>query len=42
MIDKSAAAQIMQDVAGLGLLTKEEISYVTTAMQPCSGQNSRN
>src|SRR5437879_13030075 len=25
----------MQDVAGLGLVTKEEISYVTTAMQPC-------
>lgn len=25
----------MQDVAGLGLLTKEEISYVTAAMQPC-------
>lgn len=35
MIDKSAAAQIMQDVAGLGLLTQEEIAYVTTAMQPC-------
>ncbi len=35
MIEKSAAAQIMQDVAGLGLLTTDEISYVTAAMQPC-------
>jgi len=25
----------MQDVAALGLLTKDEITYVTTAMQPC-------
>jgi hypothetical protein len=35
MIDKSAAAQIMRDVAAVGLLTNEEISYVTAAMQPC-------
>jgi hypothetical protein len=35
MIDKIAVAQIMQDVAGLGLLTNDEISYVTTTMQPC-------
>src|SRR3981081_2734710 len=35
MIEKGAVVQIMQDVAGLGLVTKEEISYVTTAMQPC-------
>jgi len=35
MIEKSAAVQIMQDVAGLRLLTRDEISYVTAAMQPC-------
>ncbi len=34
-IEKTAAAQIMEDVAQLGLLSKDEISYVTTALQPC-------
>ncbi|HTM51157.1 MAG TPA: hypothetical protein VL285_20820 [Bryobacteraceae bacterium] len=35
MIDKNAAAQIMREVSELGLLTQEEISYVTTTLQPC-------
>ena len=35
MIEKTAASQIMQEVAELGLLTKEEIAYVTTALQAC-------
>lgn len=35
MIDKNVASQLMQEVAALGLLTKEEISYVTTTLQPC-------
>src|SRR5258708_17430955 len=34
-IEKTAAAQIMEDIAQLGLLSKDEISYVTTALQPC-------
>src|SRR4051794_18158210 len=35
MIEKIAAARIVQEVAQLGLLSKEEIAYVTTALQPC-------
>lgn len=35
MIDKNAASVIMQEVAGLGLLSQAEISYVTTSLQPC-------
>src|SRR5258708_28824640 len=34
-IEKTAAAQIMEDIAQLGLVSKDEISYVTTALQPC-------
>jgi len=35
MIDKNIAASLMQEVAQLGLLTNDEISYVSTTLQPC-------
>jgi len=35
MIDQTVASQLMQEAAHLGLLKKEEISYVTTALLPC-------